>query len=250
MEGSGLGVAGWKRDPNHPTWERHELLGQTGPCCFLRLLEFVDLEHAFRRLRLAIERLRGDGDFNRFFVGLPVIGSQGSFQGGVAHVDTPFAGAGLTGTVRHVSSDTVVESRLILLGHGQIGPSDELNREAAIHFGERCAVSNLLAGAVRRPPPEAPVPPGGIADFAHDAPAQLGPIDGCARVGRRLADQGDLVIEPRGCLGGFECGLEFGPFVLLHADGGCTGAAVPSVWMVICPMSRSRGAVKLPLNEP
>ncbi len=149
------------------------LFVKTGPHDLVRLLELVDLDHALRRLRLIVERLRGDGDFDRLLVGLPVVRRQRCLQGSVAHVDALLGGAGLAGGVGHIGSDGVMESRLILLGNRQVGLGRELDLEAAVHFRDGRAVGDLLAGGGDRDPPAAPPPPRGIAHLA--APHASGP---------------------------------------------------------------------------
>ena len=106
----------------------------------------VNLQHAFRRLGLAVEGLRGDGDLDRLLLGLPVVGRQGRFQGGVADVDTLVAGAGLAGRVGHVGRDREVEGRLVLLRHGEIGLGHELDGEAAVRLRDGGAMGDVLAG--------------------------------------------------------------------------------------------------------
>ena len=64
-----------------------------------------------------------------------------------------------------------------------------------------------------------------------------------------MAGQADLFVELGGGLRGVERHLKFGPLVFLDPESG-HALRPPLDLEIIWPMSRSRGAVKLPAKEP
>ena len=185
-----------------------------------RLFQPVDLDRALRALAFAVQGLRADGDLHRLRVGEPLVGGHRRGQRRIADVHVAMGRAGLAGRVGHVRIDRVVEGRLVLLRHRQVGLGDELDREGAVGLGEGRAVDNFLAGSLRGPPPAAPRPPDRVSHFADHAVADLGPVDGRPGVGRGLALEAHALAEPRGRLGRFQRHLELGPLVFLNAHVG------------------------------
>ena len=240
-----------RREPRiaHHRSEDRPLAEDVRPGHLFRLLEAVDLQRTFGPLRLAVERRRGKRDLDVLAGGKPIVGAKRCLQGRVAGLDRPLGGAGFAVGVGHVGRDLELEDRLVLLGDREVRLGDELDRERAVGLGLGRAVGDFL----RRPAAcatRSTSTTSRIADFADDVVADLGPAHRRPGVGHRLALQLDLAAQLGGGLRGVERHLELGPLVLLDVDPGIALQIAVVTWIIIRPISRSRGAVKLPLNEP
>ena len=200
--------------------------GQRRPVHLVRRLQLIDLHAALGHLRLAVQRLGLQLQLDRLAVGLPVVGADHRFEGGVADADGAVGGARLARAVGHIGVDLEDEGRLVLLRHLGVRLGGELDLERAIGPGPGRAVGDFLALALR-PAAAPPTPPPRHAHLAHDAVFDRRAVHGGAGVVHRVAGEADLLVELRGGLRGIERHLELRPLVFLDPEVGQRPAPAP-----------------------
>ncbi len=121
--------------------------------------------------------------------------------------------------------DSIAESRLVLLGNGQVGLGRELDLEGTVGSGAGGAMSDFLSGRGReRAPPVMPAQPRRKAHLANHPVFHLGVVDGGSRVGHRTPANFYLTTKLGGLGGCIDSDLELWTFVFLHVDlSGTTG---------------------------
>ena len=121
-----------------------------------------------------------------------------------------------------------------------------MNEPSACGLAVPWAISWLAAGNGRHQKHQSHH---GEPHLADDVPLDLRPVDRRAGVGGRIAVKSDLAVELQAGLGRIERHVELRPLVLFDRNAGAPGGW-PSTRIDIWPISRSRGAVKLPLKLP
>ena len=183
---------------------------------------------------------------------LPVVGRQRGRQRRVAHVHDALGRAGFARRVGHVGVDRVLERRLVLLRHRQVrlGVNSIVKRAVRAAWSPCRGRSPGPAPAAAASTSSTSTTRSGYCTCADDAPPHLGPVDRRAGVGRGLALAARLRRSAAAAVfGASSATWNFGR--LYSSTLTCVAPpGSPSTRIVIRPISRSRGAVKLPLNEP
>ena len=118
--------------PNSPTVPPRFRTGQRGPVHSFRRLQVIDLHAALGHLRLAVQGLGLQLQLDRLVLGLPILGADHRFEGGVADADGAVGGARLARAVGHIGVDLEHKGRLVLLRHLRVGLGGELDLERAV----------------------------------------------------------------------------------------------------------------------
>ena len=205
-DGPGLGIGGirwqrlWRWSDGRPTWSpaagsRHGpgwSLKKITAVDVRRLHELVDSEHARSRVRLTVERGRGERDRDSHWPsisggGLPGLGRERRLDICVAGAHGPLVATRFAALVGNVGDDTIGEDRQRLLRHAAVGLCGEGDGEDAIGIGDRRASRDSLTAAVKGQAREEPAAPDRPAGRSLHLPADLCACDRHARVGRGRA---------------------------------------------------------------
>ena len=180
----------------------------------------MDPQHPLGRLAFAVQCRCRKFDDCLFVRNNPIFGCEVDIESGVANVDRFCGCASFTSAIGDIRDNREVKCGLVAFRNGAIRLGNEVDGEGTVDFGGGPAVRYLLRLPDRRwhSPRKTTHKPNRPSDFARDAIADFGSVDGGSSV--RSCFAGDTHIATQ--LGRFfrsvNTDLEFGAFVFLDTD--------------------------------
>ena len=180
----------------------------------------MDPQHPLGRLGFAVQCRCRKFDGCLFVRNNPIFGSEVDIESGVANIDRFCGCASFTGAIGYIRDNREVKCGLVAFRNGAIRLGNEVDGEGTVDFGGGPAVRYLLRLPDCRwhSPRKTTHKPNRPSDFARDAIADFGSVDGGSSVRSRFAGDTHIATQLGRFFRSVNTDLEFGAFIFLDTD--------------------------------